>query len=123
MNILIIEDEPLIAKSLAKMLEMRGNKVQTTASGSAAISLIELQDFDRIVCDLMLQDISGFDVIEESKRKYTQEQIREKFIIMTAYNSSQIIEKAKSYQCHILQKPFNSLQIALNLIVGAPTNE
>ena len=123
MNILIIEDEPLIAKSLAKLLSLKQHEVVTTPSGSAAIDLILQKDYDRIVCDLMLQDISGFDVIEESKKKYTQEIIKEKFIIMTAYSSEQIMEKAKSYECIILQKPFNSLKMALQLITGAEIDE
>jgi CheY-like chemotaxis protein len=123
MNILIIEDEFLIAKSLSKILENEGHVVQTTPSGSAAISLIANQDFDRIVCDLMLQDISGFDVIEESKKKYNMDQIKSKFIIMTAYNSPQVMERAQAYECEVLQKPFNSLRFAIKSILGVTANE
>ena len=42
---------------------------------------------------------------------------------MTAYSSEQIMEKAKSYECIILQKPFNSLKMALQLITGAEIDE
>jgi CheY-like chemotaxis protein len=115
---LIVEDEVLIAQSLRKLLERKGHQVVTTESGLEAIGLILQGDFDRIVCDLMLQDISGFDVLEESRKRYPLEIMGEKFIIMTAYNSPQVLEKAREYRCDILNKPFEDLHQALAKIVG-----
>jgi DNA-binding response OmpR family regulator len=87
-TILIIEDEILIQQSLKKLFERKGLKVDVSASGKLAIDLILNNYYDRIICDLMLQDISGFDVIEESKKKFSPEEISKKFVIMTAYNFS-----------------------------------
>jgi CheY-like chemotaxis protein len=115
-HILIIEDEILIQQSLKKLLERKGNQVTVSASGKTAINLILNQDFDRIICDLMLQDISGFDVIEESKKKYAAEEIGRKFVIMTAYNSPQVLSRANSYQCKLLNKPFDNLEEAIRLM-------
>ncbi len=117
-KILIVEDEILIAQSLRKLLEKRGHLVQTTESGHEAIGLIAQEEFDRIVCDLMLQDISGFDVLEESRKYFSAELIGKKFIIMTAYNSPQVLEKAREYQCEILNKPFEDLHQAMAKIAG-----
>lgn len=108
MNILIIEDEILIQKSLKILLEKHGFKVTCTDMGKIAISLIESNNYDKIICDLMLKDISGFDVIEESKRRYSSKEISQKFTIITAYSSLQIITKAKNYGCKIINKPFQS---------------
>ena len=117
-KILIVEDEVLIAQSLRKLLERQGHHVISTESGHEAISLISQQSFDRIVCDLMLQDISGFDVLEESRKYFSSEVIKQKFIIMTAYSSPQVLEKARDYQCEILNKPFEDLRIAMAKIAG-----
>lgn len=117
-QILIVEDEILIAQSLRKLLEKRGHKVQTTESGHEAIGLIAQGAFDRIVCDLMLQDISGFDVLEESRRYFSPAEMGQKFIIMTAYNSPQVLEKAREYNCEILNKPFEDLLQAMKKIEG-----
>lgn len=65
----------------------------------------------------MLQDISGFDVIEEAKRKYSPEQISELFIIITAYSSPQVLEKAALYKCQILSKPFEDLNQAIRIFL------
>ena len=114
--ILIIEDEILIQQSLKKLLERKGAKVDVSASGKVAIDLILANDYDRIICDLMLQDISGFDVIEESKKRYSTEDIGKKFVIMTAYNSPQVLSRANSYQCKLLNKPFDNLDEALKIM-------
>ncbi len=118
MKILIIEDELLIGQSLKKMLEKRGAVAQVQSSGKAAIKLILNENFDRIVCDLMLQDITGFDIIEESKKKYSNDEISKKFVIMTAYNSPQVLNKANEYKCPVLNKPFEDLETALDTMIS-----
>lgn len=112
-KILIIEDEILIQQSLKKLFERKGLTVDVSASGKLAIDLILINDYDRIICDLMLQDISGFDVIEESKKKFSPQEISQKFVIMTAYNSPQVLSRANSYQCRLLNKPFDDLEQAM----------
>lgn len=117
-NILVIEDEILIQKSLKKLLEKRGANVQVCARGKEAIELILSNHFDKIICDLMLQDITGFDIIEESKRKYQESEIPNKFVIITAYSSDQVLEKANGYGCHVLKKPFKDLRNALDIMMA-----
>jgi CheY-like chemotaxis protein len=119
-NILIVEDEILIQQSLKKMLERKGFKVDVSASGKTAIDMIIHSDYDRIICDLMLQDISGFDVIEESRRKFSQDEIMQKFVIMTAYNSPQVLTRANSYKCRLLNKPFDDIEQAMSLMTEWP---
>jgi CheY-like chemotaxis protein len=120
MNILIIEDEILIQKSLEKMLRYKGHNVSVSSSGKLALEMIKREKFDRIVCDLMLQDITGFDVIEESKKIFNNDIIRELFVIMTAYSSQQVLQKAKEYNCPVLNKPFDDINSAIELIVNKP---
>jgi len=115
-HLLIIEDEILIQQSLKKLFERRGYTVDVSASGKLAIDMILANTYDRIICDLMLQDISGFDVIEESRKKFNIKDISEKFVIMTAYNSPQVLSRANSYQCKILNKPFDDLEHAMRMM-------
>ena len=113
MKILIVEDEILIQRSLQKLLEKKGATVSATANGKEAIDLIVANDYDKIICDLMLQDITGFDIIEDCKKKYTTEEISKKFTIITAYSSDQVLVKARSYGCDVLNKPFEDMGEAL----------
>lgn len=115
-KILIIEDEILIQQSLKKLLERKGLSVDVSSTGKLAIDLILKNNYDRIVCDLMLQDISGFDVIEESKKRFSSDELSKIFVIMTAYNSPQVLSRANAYACRLLNKPFEDLEQALNTI-------
>lgn len=117
-KILLVEDEPLIQKSLKRLLEKRGVEVEVVGLGREAIQLILTQKFDRIICDLMLQDISGFDVIEEAKARFTMAEISKLFIIITAYSSPHVIEKATQYGCLLLSKPFENIDEALTIFLS-----
>ncbi len=118
MNIVIIEDEILILKALSKILQKQGHHITSFVSGVDAIDYLKLNKPDRIVCDLMLQDISGFDILEEARQYFKQDELKEKFIIMTAYSSEHVLSKIKDYGCHVLRKPFQNMSEALNIIVG-----
>jgi DNA-binding response OmpR family regulator len=118
-KILIIEDEILIQKSLKIFFEKNKFIVTATSSGKEAIEFIQNENYDRILCDLMLQDISGFDVIEESKKKYLPEEIKKKFIIMSAYSSGQITDKVNNYGCIFIRKPFSGLNDVINIILNS----
>ena len=117
-KILLIEDEPLIQKSLKKLLEKKGAQVIVESRGREAIQLILTQNFDKIICDLMLQDISGFDVIEEAKARFTMADISKLFIIITAYSSPHVIEKANQYGCLLISKPFENIDEVLTIFLS-----
>lgn len=116
-KILIIEDEILIQQSLKKLLEKKGAIVETTASGHEGLKMLLENNYDRIITDLMLKDITGFDIIEDSKSKYSSDEIKEKFIIITAYSSEQVLKKAQKYQCQVISKPFKDIIGTIDLFL------
>lgn len=60
--ILVVDDETLITDSLTYSLKREGFEVKAVADGNSALKAIEEQMPDLIVLDLMLPDISGFEV-------------------------------------------------------------
>ncbi|MFN2159262.1 MAG: response regulator transcription factor [Anaerolineales bacterium] len=60
--ILLVDDEPLITDSLTYSLQREGFEVEAVADGLSAIEAVERVNPDLIVLDLMLPDISGFEV-------------------------------------------------------------
>jgi DNA-binding response OmpR family regulator len=62
MNILLVEDEARVADFIQRGMKSEGWQVTIAASGEAALGLVGEHDFDVIVLDLMLPDISGHDV-------------------------------------------------------------
>lgn len=65
MRLLIVEDEIELAESLARGLGAEGYEVSHAADGRAALDLAAETAFDFILLDVMLPDMSGFDVAEE----------------------------------------------------------
>jgi CheY-like chemotaxis protein len=122
-KILIIEDEILILNSLKLLFELNGAIADTTTSGNEAILKIKTKNYDKIICDLMLQDITGFDVLEEAKLQFDLQEISSKFIIMTAYSSEQILLKANKYNCQVLTKPFENINDTIQKILNEIPNE
>jgi DNA-binding response OmpR family regulator len=57
--ILLVEDDPEMARSLSKALESSGYRVTTAGTGSEARSIIEQVRPDLILLDLMLPDADG----------------------------------------------------------------
>lgn len=119
MNLLIVEDEVLIQKSLVKLLQKKGANAEGVSSGREAIKLIQEKSFDRIICDLMLQDITGFDVIESCIKFLPKNEIQGKFVLMTAYSSEQVLSKAKEYGCPVMRKPFENLDEVLEIMLNS----
>jgi two-component system cell cycle response regulator CtrA len=63
MRVLLIEDDSGTAKSIELMLKTEGLNVYTTDLGEEGVDLGKVYDYDIILLDLKLPDMSGFDVL------------------------------------------------------------
>lgn len=67
MEVLVIEDEEVLAKVFKEKLEKSGYSVHIAGDGDAALGLAESSKPDVIVLDLLLPKKSGFEVLEALK--------------------------------------------------------
>ena len=65
MRVLLIEDDAATAQSIELMLKSEGFNVYTTDLGEEGVDLGKLYDYDIIILDLQLPDMSGFDVLKQ----------------------------------------------------------
>lgn len=105
-KLLLAEDDPHIANGLKFNLEMEGYDVQHTADGLTAKEWLfdQEQKFDLIILDIMLPNLSGFDLCYalRKNRNYTP------VLILTAKNFEK--DKIQGLQLgadDYLTKPFN----------------
>ena len=63
MRVLLIEDDSVTAQSIKRMLTSESFNVYTTDLGEEGVDLGKLYDYDIILLDLNLPDISGFEVL------------------------------------------------------------
>ena len=70
-RILLVDDEPLIVDSLSYSLEREGFEVHSAMDGNQALESVEEFNPDLIVLDLLLPDISGFEVCRRLRENHT----------------------------------------------------
>jgi len=63
MRVLLIEDDPNTAQSIELMLQPESFHVYTTELGEEGVDLGKIYDYDVILLDLDLPDMSGMDVL------------------------------------------------------------
>jgi len=111
-QILVIDDEELITKSLLKFLKSKGYNVTIANSGQAAMEKIKEADFDLIICDVRMPEMDGIETIkqirsclEKLNKKITPE------ILITGYADRDKYELAMDLEVtDYLSKPFDNAE-------------
>jgi len=102
-KVLIIEDEKEMANGLKDILEFEGYEVVTAETGREGIQAAGRRVPDCIILDLMLPDISGYEVCEQLRQK-----INTPILMLTA--KSQDHDKIRGFKVgadDYLTKPFS----------------
>jgi two-component system cell cycle response regulator CtrA len=68
-HILIVEDNPQAARSAELILGGAGHNVALTASGEEAVELVQIYDYDVVLMDIDLEDISGVEALKALRLK------------------------------------------------------
>jgi two-component system alkaline phosphatase synthesis response regulator PhoP len=71
-QILLVEDEDHLLKTIRLNLELEGYTVLSAIDGSSALKIFEPQQFDLVVLDVMLPLLNGFDVCSAIREKDKQ---------------------------------------------------
>ena len=104
-SILVVDDDRLIRSFISTILKEDGHHVEEAGTGRGGLEKIRLIDFDLVITDLRMPDISGLDLIREG-RKIRPEA---RWIIITAFGSiGNAVEAMKVGASDYLTKPFGS---------------
>ena len=80
-RVLIVDDEPLIVATLVKALGKSAQVVGETSSERALETLLGGAEFDAIVCDVMMPNLTGTELHERIAREKTE--LASRFIFIT----------------------------------------
>ncbi len=91
MRVLLIEDDSATAKSIELMLKAEGFSLSATELGEEGVDLGKIYDYDLILLDLSLPDMSGLDVLRHLRAA------RINTPIMILSGSTEIDTKVKTF--------------------------
>lgn len=111
-KILIVEDNPMVIKSLEFKLKKEGYDAHLTEDGRDAMEKLKTESFDLVLTDLMLPFISGNQIIEFIKENYPDLPI---IVLSTATQEDIITEAFTMGVDDFITKPFSPNELALRV--------
>jgi DNA-binding response OmpR family regulator len=120
--VLIVEDEKLLAKTLATALEEAGYQTVVAHSAEQAEKRLLGDDhFDLVILDHKLPRTTGLDLLKSIR----EQGVDSKVIFMTAFDSRDVKAKAKKLDVdEYVRKPFDldGIMHQVSVLIGEPGN-
>ncbi len=104
LRILVIDDEPLVGKSLVRLLGRR-HDVELCTSAVEALARGDLPRFDVVLCDLMMPGMSGVDFYERVVKEWPQLEGRIGFLSGGTF-TERVRRHADLFSARLVDKPF-----------------
>jgi CheY-like chemotaxis protein len=116
MNVLVVDDEPMMRKMLKLALKKRGFEVFDAANGADALALAAKQPIDILVTDVVMEEMDGWALAELLTNRYADVPV----VFISGYPIDFEDERPKYIPCRFLTKPFqpNELMEAILELVG-----
>ena len=109
LNILVVDDDKMIAKTLKDILIFKGFQVETAASAGEALNILKEKSFDCMISDVKMPDMNGVELYRNIRKKGIEIPV----VFMTAYSSSQLVnEGLEEGALSVIPKPLNIENLA-----------
>ncbi len=111
-KILIVDDEASIRSSLQGILEDEGYSVEAVESGEAGLKALKNRDFDILLLDIWLPEMSGLEVLEKIKSGEDSPQV----IMISGHGTIETAVKATRMGAFdFLEKPLSLEKVVLTV--------
>jgi DNA-binding NtrC family response regulator len=115
-RVLVVDDEPALRRSLARLLLSRGMAVLTADDGRTALEVLSKEPVDVVLLDLVMPNIGGLQVLEHIKATCPEVEA----IMMTAFADVETaVASVRAGAYHFLTKPFRSSDEVVLTVVKA----
>ena len=110
MNVLLVEDDPLVRSAMVKILERGGFTVSAVPNGLAALSELRDQRFSAIVTDLKLPFLQGDDFFRQVQELFPD--MARRIVFVTGWGHDQQIREFLTQTGQpCLPKPFEASEL------------
>ncbi|HRK07050.1 MAG TPA: response regulator [Pseudobdellovibrionaceae bacterium] len=105
MRVLVVDDEPLVRRSLSRALASRGHEVRDAEDGPSGLEAWLAWRPDAVLIDVLMPGLSGPDVIRAALE--TKVESRPIMILMSAFTGEESVQAAMTCGADdFLAKPF-----------------
>jgi CheY-like chemotaxis protein/glycine cleavage system H lipoate-binding protein len=110
-DILVIDDEPMVTRAVAKVCGAEGMTVTTAIQVSQALHCLEESAFRLVLCDIMMPELDGFQFLDELARRG----IKSPVVMMTGYSTVENAVKSLSSTGGLdyIPKPFTADELLI----------
>jgi two-component system response regulator PilR (NtrC family) len=107
-HILVVDDELGMRELLELMLTMEGYKVTLSDCGKDAVKKIDKSEYDLVLTDIRLGDLTGLDVLRAAKRKKEETAV----VLISAYATTETAVEAMNEGAYdYVPKPFDNEEL------------
>jgi DNA-binding NtrC family response regulator len=111
-NILLVDDEEPIREAMLLLLKAADYRITACASGQEALQILANEQFDIIITDLFLPDITGIDILTKAKGLFPSLEV----ILITGHASAETAVRAmKEGAFDYITKPLNFEELRMIL--------
>ncbi len=112
LNVLIVDDDLAMARSVQSVLITQGYRVQMVHSALTALERIQKGEFDLVLLDVMMPEMTGFQVLDALDRA----NLNTYFIIMTGDTTMEsAVEAIRRGASDYLKKPFEPNELLIRV--------
>ncbi len=109
-KVLVIEDERYLLEDITELLQYTDFEVQSASSGAQGLTLAQEYTPDLIICDIMMPDLNGYDVLQQIRANPATANIP--FIFLTAKADRESMRQGMELGADdYLIKPFTSAEL------------
>jgi adenylate cyclase len=119
-SILVVDDDPVNRRLLARTLETLGHDVVTATDGREALDALRAQEFDIVLLDIVMPELDGMAVLERIK---ADEVLRATPVIMISAleDFDRVVRCIELGAEDYLQKPFDPVLLRARIRAGLDT--
>lgn len=111
-SVLLVDDDPAVAKVLGALLAQAGLTVHTTKNGSEALAVLGQKPIDVVVSDVRMPGMSGLELLAEVTRTYADVPV----VLITAHGTVPMaVEAMKAGAADFILKPFDREEILFTI--------
>jgi two-component system, NtrC family, response regulator AtoC len=111
-NILLVDDEEPIREAMLLLLKAADYRITACASGQEALQILANEQFDIVITDLFLPDITGIDILTKAKGLFPSLEV----ILITGHASAETAVRAmKEGAFDYITKPLNFEELRMIL--------